>query len=1311
MWKTLVLIACLTADAAAACGTEWLFQARREFPTGDYPVAVVSGDFRGNGRMDLAVAHGGNQYLTVLLNSGDGSFEPAVHYGVGDSSKALCASDLDGDGFDDIVAISPGQGRISVWINNGDGTFQDSSYPAVSESPTDVSAADFDNDGDRDVAVADGGNGNISVLLNNGNGTFQAAVNYAVAAGILASADFNGDGAIDLWCSGGILLNNGDGTFQSPIKLSASSEHGPVCAADLDSDGDADLALVDYYSDGVQIMTNFGNATFAPAVFYEAGHYPKEIIAADLDNDGVTDLAVAGQYLVSVLINNGDATFHDQVFYGGGSDMRSISSGDYDGDGDFDHAVVNTEGDNVAIMKNHGDGTFETAVNYQLRASDVCLADFDSDGETDVATSTWVGSLYYAAVLLNDGSGILAEPVYSYTSMEYAAALDAADLNGDDRVDLVVVCYSESAAVLLGNGNGTFQMPTYYPGGGQGSRDVTTVDLDNDNDVDVAVANESADNVAILLNAGDGTLALAGTYPTDDSTQSIFAADLNNDTHQDLVTANAGAGVLSILLNNGDGSFSPTVYYAAGGWPMSAGAADVDHDGYQDLLAATLFDDKVSVLCNAGDGTFLPPVDYGGGDSPWGIVAVDFDADGDCDLAATNGEHENISVWLDSGDGTFEHRGLYGIGIGEEPRSMVAGDLNGDGGPDLVVANHNTYTISVLFNLVGGFQTWHVAINGDDLTGDGSQENPFATIQHAIDMASEGDRIYVAPGTYTGDGNRDIDFGGKLIVVRSESGPDVTIIDCGGDLADPHRGFYFHSGEDSTAVVDGFTITNGLGHADGPAGGGALACDQVSSPTIRNCVFADNGVQAGVFYGGAVVVSYGSGPKFVGCRFVHNVAAKGGAIRAYDGYRLVIDSCEFTDNSADGGGALSLTFTDAVISYSCFVGNSAHSGGAVDASFISPMISGCVFESNTALNNGGVVSLFEASPIMTNCVLSRNSADRGGVMDWFFPDTKQSDEAGLGRRFVIGPKFIGCTIYGNKASDSAAVVYSRLWDVGNVIDEEFGITFENSILAFNRGSAPVMSPDTDIAHTLTCCDVYGNTAGDWVEAIADQEGVNGNFSANPRFCDSSAGDFHLQEHSMCAADNNECGVLIGALGVACIGPKAVIDPDTVFAFAAYSIGTIVGTILIGNFTDGHDPGDIDPSTVVINSSVSPMSWTLLAAHPEFTGGALQLDFVLRDFILSYGLLWGTTLQQVEVSGQHTDGVSFAIDDEVVYRGHIVGDANLDGGVNVVDLTFLVEYVFQGGPAPRFPETADLNEDGSVDVVDVMALAHYLFGPG
>ena len=132
----------------------------------------------------------------------------------------------------------------------------------------------------------------------------------------------------------------------------------------------------------------------------------------------------------------------------------------------------------------------------------------------------------------------------------------------------------------------------------------------------------------------------------------------------------------------------------------------------------------------------------------------------------------------------------------------------------------------------------YVSPSGSD-SSDGSQAQPKLTIQAAIYASQSGDTVIVADGTYSGDGNRDLDFGGQDITVTSQNGATKTIIDCGGhasaDGSGDHRGFYIHSGE-SAAVISGFTIKNGYESHD--SGGGIYI--ESSGVTVQDCTITGN---------------------------------------------------------------------------------------------------------------------------------------------------------------------------------------------------------------------------------------------------------------------------------------------------------------------------------------------------------------------------------------------------------------------------------------------------------------------------------------
>ena len=162
----------------------------------------------------------------------------------------------------------------------------------------------------------------------------------------------------------------------------------------------------------------------------------------------------------------------------------------------------------------------------------------------------------------------------------------------------------------------------------------------------------------------------------------------------------------------------------------------------------------------------------------------------------------------------------------------------------------------------------------------------YPTIQAGINASNDGDTVLVASGTYTGTDNKNLDFGGRAIVVMSQYGPDNCIIDC----QNSGRGAYFHSGESSTSVLQGFTIKNG----SSDNGGGINITD--SSPTIKRCIIHNNRIPSS--YGGGVYISNGS-PDIIHCTIAYNLAWKGGAIYA-ENTSMTVNSCIVVNNSVNG---------------------------------------------------------------------------------------------------------------------------------------------------------------------------------------------------------------------------------------------------------------------------------------------------------------------------------------------------------------------------------------------------------------------------
>jgi trimeric autotransporter adhesin len=214
--------------------------------TGNTPTAIATGDFNGDGNLDLAITNGGSNTVTILLGNGDGTFTAAASPATGNSPSSLVVGDFNGDGKADLAVTNETDNTVTILLGNGDGTFQAAASPATGNRPFAIAAGDFTGKGKVDLAVANASGNTITILLGNGEGTFTAATGPAIAGpSPIAVADFNGDGMADLAVGGNapaLFLGNGDGTFTPSAPLAPFIYPiQSVVAADLDGDGIADV--------------------------------------------------------------------------------------------------------------------------------------------------------------------------------------------------------------------------------------------------------------------------------------------------------------------------------------------------------------------------------------------------------------------------------------------------------------------------------------------------------------------------------------------------------------------------------------------------------------------------------------------------------------------------------------------------------------------------------------------------------------------------------------------------------------------------------------------------------------------------------------------------------------------------------------------------------------------------------------------------------------------------------------------------------------------------------------------------------------
>jgi hypothetical protein len=617
----------------------------------------------------------------------------------------MAAGDFNGDGKTDLAVLGDHL-SVSIFIGKGDGTFRAGHTYKGPANSRQIVTGDFNGDGILDLVVT-AYNTQPMIFLGNGDGSFQPGVSFAADITWATVGDFNGDGKLDLagtnnygsvYGEVSIILGNGDGTFQPPTTLAVGTNPDLIAVADFNGDGALDLAVTDFKSPNVWILLGQGDGTFRAPVGYPLpfyfGNVQVTVVAGNFTASGNQDLAIGTALGIAILIGAGDGTFSPGASYPGyaaGYGMAALVK-----DGDVDLAVFNDTSDQppgISVLAGNGDGTFQPAVSYTgigPPAGPPVVADFNGDGYPDVAVACEypgprTGSVM---VLLGGAAGFpttLTAAVNASSQSSGATIRDAvADFNGDGKLDLAVSQGGTDIQISLGNGDGTFQPGVLY----SVPEDVRTIsmgDFNGDGTLDLAIG-EKRDQLTILLGNGDGTFHAGATQMLPSNPTAAVTGDFNGDGKLDLVLVAPGQGArqgLWLLLGNGDGTFQPPVeLYSRYPRFDRVVAADFNGDGVLDLA----IDGPIIFLGN-GDGTFRQGASYDAGPAEF-LLTADFNGDGIPDLAS------GANILLGNGDGTFRPSGCCSLPM--IPNEGAVGDFNGHGNLDIALTFGQPNLIGIL---------------------------------------------------------------------------------------------------------------------------------------------------------------------------------------------------------------------------------------------------------------------------------------------------------------------------------------------------------------------------------------------------------------------------------------------------------------------------------------------------------------------------------------------------------------------------------------------------------------------------------------
>jgi len=677
--------------------------------------SMAAGDLNGDGKTDLVLAS--ELGALILLGHGDGTFNQPVQIEANSIFLSIAFADIDGDGIPGLVGVTA-TNSVAVMRGSGIGTFWGAVDQPVVAGSFALAVADVDGDGTADVVVAGGG---ISVLL--GGATARLSI-AATHRGILTQ----GQGGIPFT----ITVTNGfDLAWSGPVSVTATLGPG-LSATSLGGSGWTCVlaTLTCTRADSLALGASYpaitalvaaasgltGTVTSIFVVSWDSGqsstaldsayvHFPSSTMLGASPNPAVLGHAAT----LTATVTTGATG--QVMFYGGTTPLGSaaLSSGQavlltsllpaattslyaaYAGDSNYGPSISAPQIQNVTPVPING---LLPPASYSVGAPPVWIgvADFNGDGKPDVVTVNSNGNAGSISVLLGNGDGTF-QPAVSYPAGAGSATSGVVgDFNGDGKTD-VVVASGSGLYLLAGNGDGTFQAAQMVEAS-HSYEYLLCADLNGDGKLDLVAVSQP--NIIPLLGNGDGTfqeLPSAGTLAALDGPP-LAIADMNGDGKPDLVALSTSyPASANVLLGNGDGTFQSAIAGAATNlYAMAFAVGDFNGDRKPDV--ALVYPDGIAVLLGNGDGSLQAPIKSSLSNAPgYFALAGDFDGDGKVDLAYAG--YYTFAVYLAFGNGGGTFRDGVPLPTDSEYVMVAQADLNGDGKPDFVVSNPETWTVDV----------------------------------------------------------------------------------------------------------------------------------------------------------------------------------------------------------------------------------------------------------------------------------------------------------------------------------------------------------------------------------------------------------------------------------------------------------------------------------------------------------------------------------------------------------------------------------------------------------------------------------------
>ncbi|MEO0404008.1 MAG: VCBS repeat-containing protein, partial [Bacteroidota bacterium] len=455
--------------------------------------------------------------------------------------------------------------------------------------------------------------------------------------------------------------------------------------------------------DQIVYFRNDGLGVFSDAIAIGEVQYVRSLFSADLDGDGDMDIAVGGSD-VFWFENDGNGNFMagyelDDVT------CFSINGGDFDGDGDIDLICAkDAASPDISLFENLGGGNFSQEITLASVVGDgesVYPADLDLDGDLDIvyaSHSTW-GTFSFGVTVPEDstvgwienlGNGDFSDEKPIASDVANVSDVHLADLNSDGHLDILAALWQEEQAIWYKNlGDGNYQIQEPFSNNLWRASDINAADLDSDGDMDV-----------VCVAAGDGILRWYENEGADEFSSNFLVTlsrlydtqlgDIDNDGDIDILSYRGRSsngtpdGSLGWHENDGNGNFATRQVLVFLDQTVNYGMADMDSDGDLDIIED--LNGEIHWNQNNGNGDFSTLFTIAAATTDiWDIEVVDFDADGDIDVLASRPYENKLSWYENDGLGNFSAEIVISESL-TEAEDFKLGDLDLDGDLDVVLA-------------------------------------------------------------------------------------------------------------------------------------------------------------------------------------------------------------------------------------------------------------------------------------------------------------------------------------------------------------------------------------------------------------------------------------------------------------------------------------------------------------------------------------------------------------------------------------------------------------------------------------------------